>query len=453
MKKSGGEEVELTEIVLFCRQKAKELRSTRMEDIPLNARMSHFAHIQDRSKETYVEVGIEALIRMQEWCFEHLKRRGWTHLISVKECADHIAEEIAFRFFKTPRPVTPSAISKMIRSLDDRIAKGVEPHRFLWPCHICYGDSPDEFSIGDVRFRPASRCESEISGAIDSSGGMLRESFCDRIRGYYRPFGWIADVTVETSDRAAAKRMSLLAVQISLTIIKLFLANGGAESRIRMSEQQNYLLERAELYFIGEKPHISWHQTGGQAPFAETWWDDLKDGDNGLRMRAAGNIARAAVRPAEQTFLKLKYISALRWFDDAANDTHAGARITKFVIVLEALTGCGERETLAENVAERVANFVAGWPEEGTPAEIHAKVKRIYAVRSELVHGERDPIGLELGRVAQEAAHLAHVTLVAFLDFLIFIGLDRNDYDNKRLLSDFAIIKGNVDGTHKKSVG
>ncbi|MBV5270735.1 MAG: hypothetical protein JZU55_13585, partial [Afipia sp.] len=75
--------------------------------------------------------------------------------------------------------------------------------------------------------------------------------------------------------------------------------------------------------------------------------------------------------------------------------------------MLETLTGCNERDNLAEVVGDRVAHMLAGWPDEGSPDDIRAKVKRVYAVRSELVHGVRDPIGLELGLIAVDAAHVA----------------------------------------------
>lgn len=444
MNKPVSMEQKLADIVCFCREKAKELRATDPNDIPLQNRMAHFAHIADRSGETHVEVGIEARIRIQEWSFEHLKRRGWTHMISVSHCAERVEEAIAFRFFRSGRPAIIGAVAKLISKLDNSIQADVKPHRYLWPCHICFGTSPREFRIGMVRFRPTVLCGNEIEAAIGSWQPPAEEVFRTRIEEHYRSFGWIADVAVETSERAAAKRMSLLAVQTALTVIKLLLSNGGTESRIRLAEQQNYLLDRAELHFIGQKPHLTWHQDSGQAPFAETWWDDLNQGDNAVRLRALDRVVRAVSKPEEQTFLKLKYLSALHWFNDASIDAYAGSRITKFVTVLETLTGCNERDNLAEVVGDRVAYMLAGWPNEGTPEDIRMKVKRVYAVRSELVHGVRDPIGLELGRIGVDAAHIAHMALVAFLDLMINVGVDRDDYDHAKLLGDFAIIKVNL---------
>ncbi|MBV5270736.1 MAG: hypothetical protein JZU55_13590, partial [Afipia sp.] len=118
---------------------------------------------------------------------------------------------------------------------------------------------------------------------------------------HYRAFGWLADVTIETADTSAAKRISILAVQTALTVVKLLLSNGGVESRLRMAEQPNYLLDRAELHFIGSEPHLTWHQDSGQAPFAETWWEDLNQGDNVVRLRALDRVVCSVSRPEEQT--------------------------------------------------------------------------------------------------------------------------------------------------------
>lgn len=444
MPKLASMEQKLADIVRHCRDNAEVLRSTDRGAIPLRDRMAHFAHIADRSGDTYVEVGMDARIRIQHWCFEHLKRRGWTHLISVSSFAERVEEAIAFRFFKTRRFIDNGAIAKMIAALDKSIRADVKPHRYLWLCHICFGTSPSEFWIGTVRFRPTALCGDEVAAAIGSWQSPLDETFRARIEDHYRSFGWLAEVTVETADPSAAKRISILAVQTALTVVKLMMSDGGIENRLRMAEQPNYLLDRAELYFMGLEPHLTWHQGSGQAPFAETWWETLNAGDNTVRLRALDHVVRAVSRPEEQTFLKLKYLNALRWFNDASIDVYAGSRITKFVTVLETLTGCNDRENLAEAVADRVAHMLAGWPDEGSPQDIRSKVKRVYAVRSELVHGVRDPIGLELGPIAVDAAHMAHMALVAFLDLMIHIGIDRDDYDHAKLLSDFAINKANV---------
>jgi hypothetical protein len=445
MTKPANMEQRLAEIVRFCRTKEVELRSTDINDVPLRERMAYFAHIADRSGDTYVQVGMDARLRIQHWCFDHLKRRGWIHLISVSTFAELVEEAIAFRFFKKRGVIDNSAVAKMVAGLEKMIVSDVKPHRYLWPCHICFGTNPSEFRIGTVRFRPISLCGDEVDAALASWSSPIEHSFRQRINDYYESFGWIADVTIETADQKAAKRISILAVQTALTVVKLLLSNGGAESRLRMAAQPNYVLDYAELYFLGSEPNLSWHQDSRQAPFAENWWEELNKGDSAVRLRALDRVVCAVTKPEEQTFLKLKYLDALRWFNDATTDVYAGSRITKFVTVLETLTGCNERESLAETVGDRIAHMLAGWTSEGTPEQIRLKVKRVYAVRSELVHGVRDPIGLELGLISADAARLAHRALVAFLDLMIYIGVDRDDYDHAKLLRDFAINKANVE--------
>lgn len=439
-------EEELIEIISYCQKMAEELKGTNMADIPLRERMAHFDHIGSARKETYVEVGHDARIKIHYWCFDYLSRRGWTHLISVSQCAERVEDAIAFRIFKRGQKNERRIVSKIIHGLDTSIQVDKKPHRFLWPCHICYGEVPAEFSIGPVRFRPTKACRGDLDAAIASWANAPDEYLQSRINGFYDDFGWIADVTVETADKAAAKRMSILAVQTALTSIKMLMAKGGTENRIRTSEEQNFLLEKAQIYFVAETPSLTWSSDGGKAPFADDWWESISQGDNGKRLAALERIIWTVVDPAQQTFLKLKYLGAMRWFNDATLEPHAGARIAKFVTVLETLTGCNERDILAEAVSERVALFVAPRPGTGDAATIRADVKRIYAIRSELVHGVRDPIGLELGPVAIKAAHMAHMTLVSFLEYLIGIGIDRDDYDHSKLLRDFLGIKARAEG-------
>ena len=66
-------------------------------------------------------------------------------------------------------------------------------------------------------------------------------------------------------------------------------------------------------------------------------------------------------------------------------------------------------------------------------------MKRVYTVRSDLVHGTRDPLDLELGQIVQVAAHLAHMALVAFVD-LFFVNAEQADYNNKMLARDFRLL-------------
>lgn len=248
---------------------------------------------------------------------------------------------------------------------------------------------------------------------------------------------------MEAVDPKAAKALSLQCVQVALTVIRLFYG-GGTARRLRVAGEQSHLLERAELYLEDDAPHLVWSQSSGQEPFPDGWWEDLKQGENAERLRLLDTIVAVIPFPERQTLLTRKLLNALIWFNDAVTDTQWGAQVAKFVNCLECLASCGERRDLATRVGERIAALVSAWPEEEAFDEVLAKVKRVYAVRSALVHGSRDPLDLELGYLVQTAAHLAHMAIIAFVDFARFVGAERVDYSNKMLAEDFAIIRGNV---------
>jgi len=437
-------EQRLLDIANFCVERFKIVQATNPLDIPLRDRLGYYAHITDRTGKAYIQVGMESKRRIRRWSLDFLKRRNWTHLISVDECAKQLEREIGHHFFTLNREPTTSGISKTIAQLDEFVRAAVHAFRYCWPCHVCYGDKPAEFSVGDVRFRPSKVFGPELERGLATWDQPIDDAFREQVAGYFERFGWIADVTVETADPKAARASSLAAVQAALTVLRLFYG-GGSESRMRTSEQQNYLLDCGEVYFEGETPHLSWQVAGYQAPLPDTWWEDLGQGDNAVRLKALGDIINSIIRPDEQTFLKRKFLSALTWFNDAANDTNASAKITKFVTVLEALASCNARENLAETVGNRIADMFGGYPGEGSRPDVKAKVKRVYVTRSEIVHGVRDPLDIELPAIAAEAGHLAHMTLVSFLDFMIAAGIDRTDFNNAKLRASFANLKANLD--------
>ena len=155
--------------------------------------------------------------------------------------------------------------------------------------------------------------------------------------------------------------MSLTCVQVTLTIIRLFY--GGAYSkRIRVAEEQNYLLERAELYHEDGKPNLGWSTSSGQEPFPDNWWQQLDQGENARRLRLLDTVVTSIPFPDRQTYLKRKLLNALIWFNDAVTDTHSGAQVSKFVNCLECLASCGERKLVSELIGKRIASLVSAWP-------------------------------------------------------------------------------------------
>lgn len=433
--------MELMEAVQFCFSEADRFHKTNIADVPFHDRVDFLAKLNDRTGEVSVVVGRIARKRLYDWCNDFLKRRSWTHLADSSECTIWLQEEIAHRFFGKGTNANMASISRLIDRFEKFVKQGVREHRYLWPCHICFEDKPSVLSIGPVRFRPMNEAGDDIDlglaswGEQEDKGAFVEE----RIRGYYGEFRWLADVSVNTADAVVAKRISLNAVRVALAILKLFYG-GGAESRIRVSHQQNYKLDRAEIYFTDE-PHLSWSSSVAEEPFPETWWEDINQGENAWRLRVLGRVVDGICDPSELNFLKRKLLNALIWFDDATTDTHPGARVSKYVNAMESIAGCGEREGLTELVSDRVSCMLANWPEEDEFDEILKRVREVYRVRSELVHGERDPLGIDLTETVHSAGHLAHMTIVAYTDFALTVGIDRDDYDNAKQAEAFKIMR------------
>lgn len=434
---------ELFQAVEFCFAKAEALKKVDIASIPVNQRMACFAHIEDRAKRVYVEVGMDARQRIHRWCLRFLQLRGQTHLVDVSEASKWLDQAIAYTFFFKRVELTPRAISRLIHRFECHLSEQMKTFRYFWPCQICADEEDYEVTIGPVRLRPMAYAKPEIDRGIDSWGADAREVVEDRIRGYFEDFTWMAEVTVVAADPKAARKLSLQCVQVALTVIRLFY--GGAKvRRLRVSEDPSNPLSHAEFYLEDDTPHLVWSQSTGQEPFPDGWWKQLKKGENAERLRLLDAIVVTIQAPDRHTLLTRKLLNALIWFDDAVTDTGWGAQIAKFVNCVECLVSCGERRDLAARVSERIATLVSAWPDEDGFDETLAKMKRVYTVRSELVHGSRDPLDLELGYVVQNAAHLAHMAIVAFIDFARVVGVDRTDYDHKMLAADLANIKGNA---------
>lgn len=436
-------ERELLETVEFCFDKAEALKSVDILSIPLNQRMAHFSHIEDRAQTVYIEVGIDARQKIHSWCLRLLQRRNLTHVVNVSEAGKWLEQAIAHTFFSKCVALTPSAISRLIKRFERYLAERMRTFCYFWPCQICHDEETLEVVIGPVRFRPMAHTRPEIELGINSWGEDARGAVADRIRGYFEGFTWMAEVSVEAADPKAAKALSLQCVQVALTVIRLFYG-GATARRLRVAEEQSQLLQRAELYLEDGAPQLVWSQSSGQESFPDGWWEDLNQGENAERLRLLDTIVTSIPFPDRHTLITRKLLNALTWFNDAVTDTQWGAQIAKFVNCLECLASCGERRDLTARVSERIAALVSAWPEEEAFEEVLAKVKRVYTVRSELVHGSRDPLDLELGYVVQSAAHLAHMAIIAFVDFARFVVGERADYSNKTLAADFAIIRGNV---------
>ena len=159
----GNLELELLQAVEFCFTKAEALKEVNILSIPLNERMAHFSHIEDRARTVYVEVGMDARLRIHQWCFRFLERRSMTHIATVSEAAKWIEEAIAHKFFAQRVEVSNASVSRLVHRFERYLKGQVRTFRYFWPCQICHDETEHEVIIGNVRLRPMALAKDDIS--------------------------------------------------------------------------------------------------------------------------------------------------------------------------------------------------------------------------------------------------------------------------------------------------
>lgn len=180
---------------------------------------------------------------------------------------------------------------------------------------------------------------------------------------------------------------------------------------------------------------------GAHAPGYENWAECLQ-GEWGALLGIASLAVFGLLEPKPSYPLQARFLDALKWFGEGACDESRAARIVKYVFAWERLVITRDHtkeggETLTAAVCGRVHLLADRTRDEPRGEELMKEIKRIYDVRSRLVHGSASPWDDgELWQYAQGAERITTRLLLAAI--LHYVSLDSGGGSDKDLEESFS---------------
>jgi len=283
------------------------------------------------------------------------------------------------------------------------------------PCQLSSGSEPIGLSLGRIRFLSRREAKAALRDMLRSERAAVsewprddREHFLAAIR-HQRGHRWFVQVPVEGCAQDRSEQIAVLAASSALDFLQVIL---GARNSQRMTfDARPALYERTASIVRDDISGRANVATGWKAMgqgLSEGWTVDILKGEEAFALDQAGAILESRLNPDLNYPLAHRMLDVVQWYGEAVRDRSASTRLVKFVTSLERLTltrRCpeGEPDRIAETVSDRIAALVTGWFPERTFEQNKAVFKRIYGIRSELVHGSISPLHPKVAGAVTEA--------------------------------------------------
>jgi hypothetical protein len=223
------------------------------------------------------------------------------------------------------------------------------------------------------------------------------------------------------------------AVETALNILRLMLGTSHGEL-IRMDKQpmrpaRSASLTRNELGQFD----VTLHSASSSAPLGADWWKIINAGDNATRMATAGRLINTITLLEPYRPLCERLIDALEWFGRGVSGHISGARVVDYITAIERVTLC-PGETPTKTVSNRACILCSEDAHTLDNAE-RRRIKRVYGMRSNVVHGASSPFEAQMEGAAYEAENIAAKTIMRAIDLYDVIGAfsDKADLDTLKM--------------------
>lgn len=334
-----------------------------------------------------------------------IERRYARHICSGHEIDDAVAQKIVTNTLECVR-------RKKIKTLTH-----------ILPCVLSHDTSEDSFLLGPVRFvtiakllreyddklkqhstaskRRYKRQERERLRAkrprligeeppwplieLERSSQLLEQE----ARAYLQTYKWAAVVRVPDFDLETSRQVARLCVETALNFLRLFIGAAHADD-FRLGGGFRLEQKRVQLHEDeGGEISISWSRDAGDAVIDKDWVSKIFSGERGAWLRAGGTLIPWLQAVDEVPLIYRRLLDALWWYGEAVSEPLAHAKVIRYCAALEAFLG-----TRPDDVAHQIALRTAYLCSDDALVEglgLYREVKRLYSVRSALVHGGLSP--------------------------------------------------------------
>lgn len=325
------------------------------------------------------------------------------------------------------------------------------------PCYLMTVQEPEALKVGPVVFRNRLNFRRRILPYLRRYGDEFmpeKRKFARWLMAgamaFYREFDWVAEVTIQNCDAKTSAIIAERAVTSALDCLHLIF-RAQYSDKMRVGGPPLRVDRRTALTL--RKDGVLWAQGSesgmGQVNFPEGWSSQLSDPEITFLLTLCGKTLEAAVDPDLARPLSRRFLDAAQWFGEASRDDRPATRVVKYVTALERMVMTDEKNDIASLVSERVAALCCDRSNPSDRQKWREDARRIYDLRSRLVHGSMSPSDTEIESGVWMAAHLAEHTLLSALSAFGTEGLTAETVSTKRLADWYSRVIAAVDAAHQ----
>ena len=358
------------------------------------------------------------------------------------------------RFAIERRELSKKEIDRFLGAVGRRARKSCQDITHFIPCTLMTAQDPEELTIGPVVFRNRASFRRLLLAHVGGYGNEESEEWRrDYARGlladaakFYRQFNRVAEVTVRGCDSKTSAEIAERSVTSALDCLHLiFRARYSYKMRVggpalRSDRRAGVTIDSAGRMH----PHGS-ASSIGQINFPDGWSKQLEEPDIAYMLSLCGLAIDAAVERDLGKPISQRFLDAAQWFGEASRDERSATRIVKYVTALERMVMTDEMDDIARLVSERVAALCCDRNDASDRQKWRDDVRRIYGLRSQLVHGSKSPSDPDIESGAWLAAHVSEETLLSALCVLGAEGLEAEAVSTKRLARWYGDVVKTID--------
>lgn len=282
------------------------------------------------------------------------------------------------------------AVKDMLEYALGDIKLSFDAYKHYIPCVLFVGSSPDEFSVGPVKFVRTSALFSSMVppgwDTQDNDEALDRQTTID----YYKEYPWVACVEVGLCEYNASFEMAIYACATALNIIRVCLGSGVTDE-VRLSTDASSDLKSAKIWG-SSSGELEWsHSYKFKSPSGPSnWYESLNEGDGGRIKSFFGAVIEKTCTFGEHSELSGRLIDSVNWFGDACLERSPAASIVKYVTSIERLYLASSEFGVKSRFVNRVSKILSDF-ELSSDHLARQDASEVYNLRSTLVHGGSSP--------------------------------------------------------------
>jgi hypothetical protein len=350
--------------------------------------------------------GHEALSNIIERTLDNPKN-SLRNRISYSSLRTNIIDNFLLEIIVQGKEMTISLAMKIVDKSIKNVLDNITTTQYFFPCMIAYQDNEDEFIMGPIKFMTLNKFWAQNQGSLDKNSKI----FQDQLSEYFNKFPWIAEVTIDHIEDERAEELSKQAVQYALNVFKIYTPHYYNKKLRIAGDTDNDPICSLKIQ-DGEPLTTISGSTRGWHLHEKKFSEEIGPRFTNISL-LTGQLITSFLSGHNPPLIYQRLLNAIWWFGDAVDEQSSSSQLIKYINAIEAIVITNNKET-TDQFRKRTIGILSGCLDTmfNDSSQFTKHLNKIYGERSNLVHGKRPPIDIniyeEITFAHEVASHVIH---------------------------------------------